>query len=201
MKRFVSLFLYMFVIGCFACGCNQEETCLDIVKNSVLNEENVHLIGERIVEECEDINEKNEYDFDSIMKTTSIVESIAVDGMLPSSFVEIQIENMDELNVPGQIMVNNSVSILTKNDQTGWNLQEGNVIEFEFEKYESKVIKDQKLLIGYIIDGKMKEYEIFDSLYGIYTHEVEEPGEYYIYLMSASSDYLSIKDSTFRINY
>ena len=42
-------------------------------------------------------------------------------------------------------------------------------------------------------------YEVFDDLNGTYLYEVEENAEYYIYLMSASSDYLSIKDSQLNI--
>ena len=42
----------------------------------------------------------------------------------------------------------------------------------------------------------MKEGTAIDTLTGTYTLEAKENGTYYIYLMSASSDYLALKEST-----
>ena len=199
MKKLMILFLSTLIMVCSVSGCHKKDIKSDIVKNSILNEENEHLIGEEVVEESPNANEIQEYNYDSEMKTTDIVKKIEVDHLKPSSFVEIEIDDSNESNVPAQIMVNNSVSILTKKEHKGWTLQKGDVIEYKFEKYESNVVKNQALLIGCIIDGEMKMYEVFDDLNGTYLYEVEENAEYYIYLMSASSDYLSIKDSQLNI--
>ena len=128
MKKLMILFLSTLIMVCSVSGCHKKDINSDIVKNSILNEENEHLIGEEVVEESPNANEIQEYDFDSVMKTTDIVKKIEVDHLKPSSFVEIEIDDSNESNVPAQIMVNNSVSILTKKDHKGWTLQKGDVI-------------------------------------------------------------------------
>lgn len=95
-------------------------------------------------------------------------------------------------------MVNNSVSILTKSNHDGWSLKPGDILEYSFEKYESEVVSNQTLIIGYIQDGIMKEGKAINTMSGTYVYEAQEEGIYYIYLMSASSVYLALKDGTLK---
>lgn len=56
------------------------------------------------------------------------------------------------------------------------------------------------LIIGYVKDGIMYEGEVFDELSGKYSFSPDEKGEYFFYLLSGSSDYLSLKSGNLEVN-
>lgn len=58
----------------------------------------------------------------------------------------------------------------------------------------------QDLIIGYVKDGIMYEGEVFDELSGKYSFSPDEKGEYFFYLLSGSSDYLSLKSGNLEVN-
>ena len=91
------------------------------------------------------------------------------------------------------MLVNNSACILTKEDGTGFHLKKGDKIEYNFEKYKSKVVEQQTLIIGYVKDGVMYQGETYNDLKDSYTLVAQDDGDYFIYLLSASSDYLTLK--------
>jgi hypothetical protein len=72
-------------------------------------------------------------------------------------------------------------------------LSKGDTLEFNFEKYKSRVVNQQNLIIGYIKDGVMYEGEAYQQLSDSYVLEAQDKGEYFLYLLSASSDYLTLK--------
>ena len=190
-KRIFILFIVI-IISLFISACTSNNSDSYVHTNQILNENNQNLIGQEIVDSASTVNET----LNEGLNTSDIVHQIDIEGLCPNSFVEIEINDSDYNNVPGQLMINNSVSILTKSNHKGWLLKSGDVLEYSFEKYESDVVSNQTLIVGYIYDGIMKEGTAIDTLTGTYTLEAKENGTYYIYLMSASSDYLALKEST-----
>lgn len=73
-------------------------------------------------------------------------------------------------------------------------------IVISFDKYKSDITVSQDLIIGYVKDGIMYEGEVFDELSGKYSFSPDEKGEYFFYLLSGSSDYLSLKSGNLEVN-
>ena len=87
---------------------------------------------------------------------------------------------------------NYSADLDTDNYST-WELTDKDNIVISFDKYKSDITVSQDLIIGYVKDGIMYEGEVFDELSGKYSFSPDEKGEYFFYLLSGSSDYLSLK--------
>lgn len=79
------------------------------------------------------------------------------------------------------------------------NLSSDNIV-ISFDKYKSDITVSQDLIIGYVKDGIMYEGEVFDELSGKYSFSPDEKGEYFFYLLSGSSDYLSLKSGNLEVN-
>ncbi len=63
------------------------------------------------------------------------------------------------------------------------------------------MVSNQVLVIGYIKDGVMYDGESFGSLSGSYELKVREGGgEYNLYIISATSDYLTLKQGTINLS-
>lgn len=124
-----------------------------------------------------------------------IIKEIQQDNFSPSSIVEVIIDNISKnsYSSPEILLVNNSACILTKEDGSGFNLKKGDTLEYNFEKYKSNVVEEQTLIIGYVKDGVMYQGKNYNDLKDSYILEAQEEGEYFIYLLSASSDYLTLK--------
>lgn len=112
--------------------------------------------------------------------------------------IAVKSNSENEYTTPEIILINGAPCIFTKDDGSGWTLSKGDVISFEFEKYPSEIIDEQILVIGYIHDGKLYSEEPYRELNGEYKLEVKGDGEYYIYLTSASSDYLTLKEGSLK---
>ena len=74
------------------------------------------------------------------------------------------------------------------------------MIYISSDKYKSDITVSQDLIIGYVKDGIMYEGEVFDELSGKYSFSPDEKGEYFFYLLSGSSDYLSLKSGNLEVN-
>ena len=68
-----------------------------------------------------------------------------------------------------------------------------NLLNDSFEKYKSETVQKQTFVIGYIRDGIMYEGESMRNIVGSYTLTIKEDGEYNLYIISSTSDYLTIK--------
>ena len=82
----------------------------------------------------------------------------------------------------------------------GWELTDKDNIVISFDKYKSDITVSQDLIIGYVKDGIMYVGEVFDELSGKYSFSPDEKGEYFFYLLSGSSDYLSLKSGNLEVN-
>ena len=98
------------------------------------------------------------------------------------------------------ILINNSLCVLTQDNGKGWELTDKDNIVISFDKYKSDITVSQDLIIGYVKDGIMYEGEVFDELSGKYSFSPDEKGEYFFYLLSGSSDYLSLKSGNLEVN-
>lgn len=114
-----------------------------------------------------------------------------MDSSFPSIDEFIVKEENNRYITPEIIGGNASVSIFTKKDESGWNLNKGQSLTFNFNKYKSKF---QSVVIGYIFNGKMMPGKRFSELSGSYELIANESGEYYIYIVIASSDYVAFKE-------
>ena len=135
---------------------------------------------------------------ESVITESHIIKSVADDSIvLPSSVSEFKVEKGV---TPEIIMTNGSMAVFYLEDYAGWNCKTGDTLTFSFEKYESEVVSDQALVIGYIKDGVLYEGEGFESLSGSYELEIREEGEYNLYIISATSDYLTLKQGTIKLS-
>lgn len=204
------------IIAILLFSCISVYAALDSLSSSTLiDDSNRSLIGTEIHDSsyiiCKDgvyNNEKGEeINIDKLEKPgngfpeSRIVKSSKITNFIPSSIVEFPTEESTGIFIsPEIILVNNSLCILTKDSGNGWELSENDMITYSFEKYGSDLIDNQTLIVGYIKDGVMYEGEAFDDLVGEYNFSPSESGKYYLYLLSASSDYLSLKKGGLEIN-
>ncbi len=152
-------------------------------------------------------NEKGEViDIEQLSKDSKefpksrIVKYSLMPNFIPSSIVEILTDETGGSYItPEMILVNNSLCILTKNNGRGWKLSDQDMAVISFEKYESDVVANQNLIIGYVKDGIMYEGKEFEESAGKYSFSPSEEGEYFFYFLSGSSDYLSLKSGKLEI--
>lgn len=125
-----------------------------------------------------------------------IMQPIEDESIDPRSYTEILPEKVKGKKTvfPEIIMINNSVCILTEADGTGWELKQGDSLIYEYEKAASEVVETQTLLIGVIQDGVLKDPSVSRVREGTFSVVAEEDCEYFIYLLSASSDYQTIRE-------
>lgn len=99
---------------------------------------------------------------------------------------------------PEIIFTNNAMVIFTKEGNKGWKLKKGQTLHFETEEYPSEVNqgRGQAIIYTYILDGKLMNQDYGDGRRGLsqkYDLKAEKSGEYYLCLIGASSDPISIK--------
>lgn len=179
------------------------------LRSQVVDDSNRELIGTQIIADNYIIykdgvytNEKGEVvDLDKLRKAQEgipenrIINEVQTDTGTPSSIIEVIVDRAgtDSYATPEIILINNSACILTKEDGSGWDMEKGDTLAFNFEKYKSRIVAHQNLIVGYVKDGVMYEGETYQQLSGSYELNVQDKGEYFIYLLSASSDYLTLK--------
>ena len=129
--------------------------------------------------------------------TSNIIKGVANKNIaLPSSISEFEVKNGE---TPEIIMSNGGMAVFYVNDYKGWYCKEGDTLTFSFEKYKSEVVQNQTFVIGYIRNGIMYEGESIKNIIGSYKIPIRKEGEYNLYIISSTSDYLTIKQGI--INY
>lgn len=180
-------------------------------QNEVVNEENKHLIGtevkvERNAEKLLDENLKPE-EREAIMKekllaSTSIIKDISDSVLIPSGVTEVVVEKStvtDQYIYPSQILVNGDISILKNQDNTGWNLKNGDKVIINFSKYPTETKIQQTLGIGYVCNGILEEPNFSINENGNCEILISVEGEYYFYFQSFTSDYLTLHEEKINI--
>lgn len=169
----------------------------------LVTDENEGLIGKEVIDNSEpEVTHGEESDIGNAegraITESHIIKSVADDNIvLPLSVSEFKVEND---TTPEIIMTNGSMAVFYLEDYAGWNCKAGDILTFSFEKYESDAVSNQALVIGYIKDGVMYDGESFGSLSGSYELKVREGGEYNLYIISATSDYLTLKQGTINLS-
>lgn len=129
-----------------------------------------------------------------------IITKIMEENFMPSSIFELETKEKNGVYIsPEIITVNGSISVLTDSNGRGWELKAGDSVEYVFEKYKSEVVENQNILIGYVKDGVLNPSQKFDQLKGNYNLTIEESGQYYFYIINASSDTIAMKEGALRL--
>lgn len=126
----------------------------------------------------------------------AVVASFADDVVKPMNITNFQTtDNM----TPEVIIPNGSAATFGQTDSVGWKCDVGDELVYQFEKYPSEAIDQQTLVVGYVLDGVMYPGEKFTELSGEYRFNIEVPGEYFIYVVNAASDPLSLQNGSIDI--
>lgn len=120
-----------------------------------------------------------------------IIKELDEDVPLPSTITVFSAANGI---TPEIIFPNGSCAVFVPSDnKKGWTCEKGGRIQFNFEKYPSAVVEKQAMVVGVVLNGKMLSGEIMRDLSGTYVFETDESGDYAIYVLSGTSDYLALK--------
>lgn len=173
---------------------------------TTVTEEVQELIGKEVIDDGvleveEDIvNENNLIDDgqkqEKVFAESKIVESAEKSGVIPTSIQDVQVKGG---TTPEIIMTNGAMAVFYQKDYSGWKCETGEELVFEYEKYASDVTDEQNIIVGYILDGVMYEGEAYKDLSGNCRMNIEKEGEYYIYVVSATSDYVTLKAGTIHV--
>lgn len=162
-----------------------------------LTDKNKNLIGTEIQESGISSQNDSKENLNSI-PYKNIISSTDEKVLPPSSIDEFILkEENNKYITPEIITVNGSMSLFIKKDGSGIKLNKGQSLTINFNKYKSK---SQNILIGYILNGKMMNGKDFADLSGSYTITATESGEYYLYIINASSDYVAFKEGNIVIS-
>lgn len=175
----------------------------DLTQIALITEENREWIGKEmkgtgvVITDANTENiqpDKEEPDKNNInIPSNSIFSSVANDQCVPGT--TIQEIALSENKTPEMIIPDGAMGIFSKGNSCGWTCKSGDSITWKSEKYPLDNPRDQALVVGYIKDGVMHEMQIYaDSLSVEYQINIEEDGIYYIYIISASSDPISLKE-------
>lgn len=130
-----------------------------------------------------------------------LIKSIESEEHLPYAMDLFEAEKEDGYyTTPEVIFTHNAMVIFTKEGNKGWKLKKGQTLHFEAEEYPSEVTwgRGQVIIYTHILNGKLmnEEYEGHGrhGLYQKYDLKAEKDGEYYLCLIGASSDSISIKN-------
>lgn len=135
---------------------------------------------------------------ENIIEASNVIDSVAADSIvLPASVSEFKVTNNI---IPEIIMTNGSMAIFYQNDYEGWSCKVGNTLSFSFEKYVSEVTPNQTIVVGYICDGVLYDGIAYKNLEDKFEFTITEAGEYNIYVISATSDYLALKQGVIEIS-
>jgi len=128
---------------------------------------------------------------------TNVVVASFADGVIKP--VNIANFPTTDNTTPEVIIPNGSAATFGQTDNVGWKCDVGDELVYQFEKYPSEAIDQQTLVVGYVLDGVMYPGEKFTDLNGEYRFKVEIEGEYFIYVINAASDPLSLKNGSIDI--
>lgn len=170
----------------------------------LISSENEDLIGKEVNDMIQpeifstvDVSFDNEYE--DISEVSHVISAVNnKDIVLPLTVSEFEVKDS---YTPEIIITNGSMAVFYQNNYEGWYCEAGDILKLSFGKHESEVISEQTLVIGYIKDGILFEGEPVKDINGEYELKVEESGSYNLYIISATSDYLSLKQGTIKVEH
>ena len=171
---------------------------------AIINDDNRHFIGKRTPLSYEIFNED---EIDLAAYTEDPPDSPTESGIVKdyaegaSHFSDIRNICIENGVTPEIIMMNGYTALFAPQERyIGWQCKSGDILTFDFEKYESESNPTQILEVGYILDGVVYESEIYKDLSGTFSVEIRQEGNYLIYVRNASSDYLALKEGKISVN-
>lgn len=195
----ISLFAVMSLCGMAVAGQQamdrsdfhgSEDNVID--RAAIIDEENSMLVGKEVEDTTPLTATKGMKGTPGIVqdtKSNEIVKSFADEVVEPINITNF--ETTDNVT-PEVIVPNGSAAIFSQAGGTGWICNDGDELIYRFEKFPSE-FGAQTLVIGYILDGVMYPGEKYLVEDGEYRHKIDKSGEYFVYVINASSDPLSLK--------
>ena len=121
--------------------------------------------------------------------------------MTPNTITEFAVTgDSGRYTTPEIIFGNNDLVIFEKEDGSGWKLDKGETLVFQVTEYESEINWGRGQIISFyyicnrdILKGKTEPRKALDQTFEI---TAEKDGEYYICLLGASSDPISLKEGS-----
>ena len=172
----------------------------------VVNDENRAFIGKEVIVDINDVVIVNPEEEEKIaesgnkelvLRNSHIVKCIDSEMVQPLSIDEFSV--IDGM-IPEVIMTNGAAVIFYHGNYKGWKCDVGDKLIFDFSRYESEVVEEQALVLGYVLDGVMyNSEEVFRKVDGRCEFSIESAGEYYIYVISAASDYLTLREGEIKV--
>ena len=160
---------------------------------ALVDDENRMLVGKEVQDDTPLTAMKGMQEKMPVLSNISAdkIELSFADGVVqPATITSFATENGA---VPEVIIPNGSAAIFGQTDDAGWLCASGDELVYQFQKYPSEVDGVQTLVVGYVLNGKMYPGEKFLNVDGEYRCEVKEAGEYFIYVINAASDPLTLK--------
>lgn len=141
-------------------------------------------------------------------RRSSLIHNVHPNAHIPYTTDEFAVlESEEEYITPEVIFTNDAMVIFTKKDGSGWQLKKDETLIFEAEEYPSEIGfgKGQAVLYQYILNGTLmpsvEGQEKNDGLKLVYTLTADRKGEYYICLVGASSDPITMKEGKIYTKY
>ncbi len=128
-----------------------------------------------------------------------LIREVQPDTCMPRSISAFAVQEKDEkFFTPEVIFVNGVMVIFTKEDGSGWHLDEGESLKLEVEEYPSEINSGRGQFVSYqyIFNGTLMGKDFPDTLSLNLSYEItaDEAGEYYPCIINASSDPITLKE-------
>ena len=139
---------------------------------------------------------------EELIADSEIITSTEGSSFTPNSISYFSTSSEGTCSItPEVIFLNASMVVFTREDGSGWELSEGDRLIFEAEEYPSVIDlpgKGQTVAFMYICNGHlMNEDSVSKQALDLHFKlQAEQTGEYYICLVGASSDSISLKEGT-----
>lgn len=195
----IALSLFLITLFIFE-SCVKEKY---ISKPELISITNRHLIGKEVISNGANIYTRDDQSGKKPALNSMPVNSIIINSeeFIPVAISQFKTTNKDDRYITPKIIFNNgSVAIFTKPDGSSWDLEKGDCINYSFEKYLVDFSKSQSLGVGYIKNGIMTKYHIYENGTDKYEDEIQETGEYYLYIANLSSENIALKEGSITFN-
>lgn len=137
------------------------------------------------------------YQEDANLQTDLIAEENLYENGMPTAKYIAEIEIDEKNRLPECYLDNGAMLILTKEDDAGWNIGFGSILQVVFSQKrvdETGAEKTGNLEVGYIQNGVVKWVETTDSEESCIQILFETEGEAYICMRNISSDRIILTD-------
>lgn len=197
----IAVVLFLFLITLFIFESSIKEKYIS--KPELISIANRHLIGKEVVSNGAAVFTKDDQSGKEPTLLSMPDNSIIIDSedFIPVAISQFKTINENDRYITPKIIFNNgSVAVFTKPDGSGWELENGDSINYSFEKYLVDFSETQSMAVGYIKNGVLTKGNIYEKSTGKYTIEIQETGEYYFYIANFSSENIALKEGSITFN-